>query len=220
MSEIEKIQSRRAAAIDSFLKTNKTAYWKMLNRIRKLLGIYLGYERTRTSIAKDIMNEIFGDIIDGTRAWDMEKSTIEQVLWANINSEVSNIARKEKKYVLIPAFDYEENDNDNENNNHNPKGMDSLINTPPEDIEGKIDTNAIEDYCMNEILKDDEVAQIVFMEMCEDKKQKQIAAYLGYSIEKTKVILRNIRRKISKQIPYHLIENLPIDLIDKILKQK
>ena len=33
------------------------------------------------------------------------------------------------------------------------KGMDLLINTPPEDIEGKMDAEAIENYCMNEILQ-------------------------------------------------------------------
>ena len=213
MSEIEIIQSRRAAAIGSFLKTNGDTFLKMLNKIRKLLRIYLGYKGTNASIEKGIMNEILGDIIDGTRAWDMDKSTIEQVLWANINSEVFNFARKEKKYIFIPAAEYEENEN-------SIKGMDLLINAPPEDIEGKIDTDAIENYCMNEILKDEEEAQIVFMEMCENKKQKQIASELGLSVEKTKGLIRNIKRKISKQIPYHLIENLPHDLIDKILKQK
>jgi len=213
MSEIEKIQYRRAAAIDSFLKTNGDTFLRMLNKIRKLLRIYLGYKRTNASIEKGIMNEILSDIIDGTRAWEMEKTTIEEVLWANINSEVFNFARKERKFVFIPAAEYEDNEKSN-------AGMDSLVNTRPEDIEGKIDSDVIENYCLNEILKDDDDAQIVFMEMCENKKQKQIASELGLSVEKTKSLIRNIKRKISKQIPYHLIENLPHDLIDKILNQK
>ena len=212
MSAIEIIQSRKAA-IESFLRTNGETYWRMLNKIRKLVGMYLGYERTNLSIEKGIMNEIFADIIDGTRAWDMEKVSIEQALWANINSEVFNFVRKEKKYTFIPAAEYGETED-------TIKGMDMLINTPAEDIEGKMDRVAIEKYCMNEILNDDDEAQLIFLQMCENKKQKQIADYMVMPVEKTERLIRNIRRKISKQIPYHLIENLPNELIEKILNQK
>ncbi len=213
MSAIEIIQSRKAA-IESFLRTNGETYWRMLNKIRKLVGMNLGYERTNLSIEKGIMNEIFADLIDGTRAWDMEKVSIEQALWANINSEVFNFVRKEKKYTFIPAAEYGETED-------SIKGMDLLINTPAEDIEGKMDRDAIEKYCMNEILNDDDdEAQLIFLQMCENIKQKQIADYMRMPVEKTERLIRNIRRKISKQIPYHLIENLPNELIEKILNQK
>ena len=208
MSELEIIQSRRAE-IESFLKSNDDTYLRMLNKIRMRLGIYLGYERTNFSIEIGIMNEIMGDILDGTRTWDMEKSTIEQVLWSNINSEVFNFARKEKKYVFIPSAEYADNDN-------NIRGMDLLINCPPVDIEGEIDAKAIEAFCFDKIFKDDDDAQIILDEMMKCKKQKEIADYLGIPVKKMEMKIRSIRSKIRMQLPPYLLENIPVDLKNKI----
>ena len=208
MSKIEIIQSRRAAAIQTFLSKNGDTYLRMINKIKKILGTYIGFERVNSSLAAEIMNEIFSDLIDGTRTWDMEILTLEKVLWKNVNSEISNFVKKEKRYTLTPSSN-DDVDND----------MDTLISTQPEDIEGNIDAEAIEAHCFDVIFKDDMNAQIILNEMLKGIKQKEIAEDLGMNLNEVKVIIRNIKRNISKKIPYHLIKNLPEDLIDKILKQ-
>ncbi len=205
-------QGRRAKAVSLFLANDQKTYLDMIYKTQKMLGNFLGFDDSIPSLAEGIMHEIFGDIIDGTRAWDKDKWKLEQVLWKNIFSEVSARVKKEKRYVLSPDCD----DGDSEGA---IKSINNLINTPPEDIEGNIDAETIEEFCRDKILIDDEDAQIVFNEMLTGKKQKQIADYLGITVEVVENTIRNIRRKIAKQIPFYLIENLPIDLKDKILKQ-
>lgn len=206
-------QRRRAEEISSFLEIKAETYLKMIKRINKLLSFYLGEDKADTIRAEGIMHEIFCDIIDGTRKWDMKKFNLEQVLWTDIRSEVSALAKKEKRYVLTYTPQSEEGNNDDLN------AMDNLANTSPDAIEGMIDAETLENYCRDVILKDDIDEQIIFNEMLTWKKQKQIADELGISVEKAEKSVRNIRRKISKQIPYHMIKNLPIQLIDKILNQ-
>ena len=211
MNEIELNQAGRAKAISSFLDTKRDTYLKMISKTRQLLTIYMGQGSLQFFNAEDIMHEIFSDIIDGTRTWDMDKWELEQVLWNVIYSEVSNLAKKERRY--IPALNSPDEDD-------TEAGMDKLVSTPPNDIEGSIDAEAIENYCMDVILKDNIDAQIVFNEMITGKKQKQIAEYLGISIIKTEDTIKYIRKKIKAQIPFHLIENLPFDLKDKLLNNK
>lgn len=208
--DTEKNLVERKTKIYDFLDTKKAVYLNMLDYAGKLLGIYLGAGFAKTNFAEGIMNEIFGDLMDGTRSWDMDKINIEQVLWKNIPSEVSNFAKKEQRFVPADTSVNEQNEDSN-------SYMDSLINTPPKDIEGTIDAVTIENYCVNNILTDDEDAKIVFDEMMLGKTQKQIAEYLGLTIREAENIIRRIRRKLSSNIPYHLLENLPVDLIDKII---
>ena len=208
----DKNQTLRTESISVFLRTKKDTYLKMISYIRKLLAVFFGSDFDLTKKAEGIMNEIFGDLIDGTRAWNMGSCNLEQVLWMDIKSEVSNFIKKEKRFVIASC-----GSSGDENGDGNIE-MDSLINTLPEDIEGGIDADYIENYCRDEILKNDEDAQIVFNEMLIGKKQKQIAGYLGLPENKTENIIRKIRRTISKQIPFCLLENLPPDLKDKILK--
>jgi len=70
---------------------------------------------------------------------------------------------------------------------------------------------------MNTILKDNEDAQIVLNELLLSKTQKQIAEDLGLSVRESEYTIRKIRRNVSAQIPFHLLENLPADLKDKII---
>lgn len=209
----ENNQKQRAIAISTFIEQQQNTYLSILHRTKKMLGMYLGYSKKNTSLAEGLMNEVFSDIIDGTRKWDMEKLKLEQVLRMNVKSEVYARVKKELRYLSTPVVS---NGYDEEPG----KTFDDLINTPPADIEGKIDADAIENYCCNVILKDDLDAQIVFNEMLTGKKQQQIAAYLGITVEQAEIIIRSIRRLISKQIPNHLIENIPKQLKLKILNQK
>ena len=129
---------------------------------------------------------------------------------ADYRSEISNLAKKERRFVSANKPGNGENDDADPD-------FDFLINTRPEDVEGSIDAVAIEDYCMNTILNDDEDAQIVLNEMLSGKTQKQIAEDLGLTVRESENIIRKIRRNISSQIPFHLLENLPVDLKDKII---
>lgn len=205
-------QRRRAQALSLFLDTKQAKYLEMVARTGSLLRIALGADKACTLSAEGIMHEIFCDIIDGTRVWDEDNYNLEQILWTNIRSEVSALTKKEKRYVL--TSNSQEGDESESN-----QGMDEFINDKPDDIEGNIDAENIENYCSSVILKDDEDAQIVFNEMLTGKKQKQIAEYLGISVEKAETTIRGIKRKISKQIPFHMIENLPFKLINKIINQ-
>lgn len=203
----------KAELINNFVKQCPKIYLGMINRAKKLLGLYLGFGEKYTSLAEGIMHEIFGDLIDGTRKWDVKELKLEQVLWTNIKSEVSNRVKKEKRYISTPAgksVEYEQAE----------KNFDEIIVTPPDDIEGQIDAKELEDYIMNVIFKDDEDSQIILSEMLLVKKQKEIAEYLGLTVDEVEYKIRNIKRKISKNIPRYLLDNISTELKTKILKQQ
>ncbi len=202
----------KAQAVTAFLSAKPERYLAMVYNVEKRLKFYLGEEKVSTALAKEVMSEVIFDVIDGKRKWDMNKFSAEQVLWYNIPSEVSALVKKELRYVPING---QTADDDDDNSN----SIENLASTPAEDIEGNLDAENIENYCLDVIFKDDLDAQIVFNEMLKGMKQKQIAEDLGISIEQAESIIRNIKRKISKQIPYHMIENIPFKLKDKILNQ-
>lgn len=202
--------SKRMERIQDFLDTKNDVYLKMLESTRKKIGVYFGSGFSKTCKAEVILHEVIGDLIDGTRDWDMDKYKLEQVLWMNIKSELSNLAKKEKRFVSAGNPVNGENEESNSD-------FDSLINTPAADVAGSIDADAIENYCTDVILKDDIDAQIVFNEMLTGKTQKQIAEDLGLTVRESESIIRKIRRNISNHIPFHLLENLPVDLKDKII---
>jgi len=154
-------------------------------------------------------------LIDGTRPWDMDKHSLEQVVNQNLRSEISNLAKKEKRYVIIKDFF----DEDNEDDNYNTE-MDKLVHTQAEDIEGKMDAEAILTFCNDKILKDDEDGKIVLDEMLQGKKQKDIASYLGITVEEAEVHIRRIRRKIRAELPSSLLKNIPENLINKMPNNK
>ncbi len=210
MNDLIKQECRRKA-IQYFINSNHKSYLDMVEYARKELGIFLGHEFMKTCKAEEIMDEIFSDLIDGTRAWDMNKFKLEQIMWGCIDSEVSNLAKKEKRYVSV------DNPHNNDDEDGNPK-MDILINTKPQDIEGFIDADIIEKHCREVILSDDVDAQIIFNEMIKEHKPKSISLDLGITVNEAEIAIRKIRRRISKNIPYHLLQNLPRDLIEKIQK--
>ena len=209
---IENDLNHKADAIKIFINQKPKVYLGMIHKAKIRLGAYLGFSEKITSIAEGIMHEIFGDIIDGTRAWDMETLKLEQVLWTNIKSEVSARVKKEIRYISTPVVS-------NAGEEKPEKSIDDLVNTKPEDVEGTVDAETIEAYCLDVILKDDYNGQIVFIEMLAGKKQKQIAEYLRITLKEAETFIRSIRRKISKQIPRYMLENLPKQLITKILNQ-
>jgi hypothetical protein len=210
--ESDSIIKQKALAIKSFMDLQPDTYLNMVHRAKIRLGTALGFSSRTTTLAEDIMNEVFCDIISGTRKWDMEKFKLEQVLWENIRSEVSARAKKEIRYVLTPTIS---NGGDDESG----RSIDDIISTKPEDVEGQVDAETIETYCCNVILKDDEDAQKVFNEMLNGKRQKDIADDLGMTVRETEAKIRNIRRMVSKQLPRYLMENLTKSLITKILNQ-
>ena len=202
---------QRTYAIESFIKNQKDDYLTMLYRTKKRLGLALGFSSRVTTIAEGMMNEVFSDLIAGTRKWDMEKFKLEQVLWMNLKSEVSARVKKEKRFVpTMVISEADENDG---------KCVDDLINTKPDDVEGSVDAETIQAYCFDTILKGDDDAQVVFDEMLKGKTQKQIAEYLHTTPDKAEIKIRSIRRKISREIPRYMLENLPKSLITKILNQ-
>lgn len=209
--ESENIVKQRAEEVEFFIKNKKNTYLNMVHKTKQRLGLALGFSPRITTLAEGIMNEVFSDIIDGTREWNMEKYKLVQVLWTNIKSEVSARVKKEKRFVPIFAA--------SEANENNGKCIDDLINTKPEDIEGTIDAETIQSYCFDTILGNDEDAQIVLDEMLKGKKQKQIAEYLGTTPDEVEIKIRNIRRTVAKQLPQYMLENLPKSLITKILNQ-
>ena len=202
-------QECRRKAIKDFINSNRKLYFDMIEYARKKLGIFLGPDFMKTCKAEEIMNEIFGDLIDGTRTWDMHNLKLEQIMWRCIDSEVSNLAKKEKRYVSV------DNLRNSDDEDCNPK-IDILINTEPDDIEGSIDADNLENYCRDVILAGDIDAQIILNEMIKDHKPKMISLDLGISESEAETAVRKIRRRISRNIPYHLIQNLPKDLIEKI----
>ena len=208
----DKNQTLRAEHITVFITAKRITYLSMIDYIRKRLAVHLGADFNNTCRAEEIMHEIFGDLIDGTRAWNMDKYNLEQVLWMDIKSEISNLAKKEKRFVSVPCKSYDEEDNGG------IKNMDALVNTLPEDVEGSIDAESIEKYCFDVLLKDDEDSQIIFNELLLGNKQKKIAGDLGLSEDQTEIIIRKIRRTISKNIPSYMLENLSPGLKEKILK--
>jgi len=210
--ESDSITKQKALAVESFTKNQQDTYLNMLYRTKKRLGIALGFSSRVTTIAQGIMNEVFSDIIDGTREWDMEKLKLEQVLWMNMKSEVSNRIKKEIRYIPTPVI--------NDTGEDDPgRCIDDLVNTKPEDIEGSVDAETIQTYCFDTILKGDDDSQIILDEMLKGKKQKQIAEYLGTTPDEAEIKIRNIRRTIARQIPQYMLENLPKSLITKILNQ-
>jgi hypothetical protein len=211
--ESDSIVKQRALAVESFSKNQQDTYLNILHRAKIKLGVALGFSTRVTTIAQGIMNEVFSDIIDGTRKWDMEKLKLEQVLRMNMKSEVSARVKKEIRYIPTPALN-ETGDDDT------GRCMDDLINTKPEDVEGTVDAETIESYCYDIILKGDEDAQIVFNEMLTGKKQQQIAKELGITLDEAETTIRSIRRKISRELPRYMLENLPKLLITKILNQQ
>lgn len=210
--ESDSITKQKALAVESFTKNQQDTYLNMLYRTKKRLGIALGFSSRVTTIAQGIMNEVFSDIIDGTREWDMEKLKLEQVLWMNLRSEVSARVKKEKRYLPTPVISEKGEDDPG-------RSIDDLVNTKPEDIEGAVDAKTIESYCFDVILKGDEDAQIILNEMLTGKKQREISKELGISLDKTETTIRNIRRSVSKQLPPYMLKNLPEKLITKILNQ-
>ena len=202
----------RHSLIKEFINNNHDTYLNMIDWAQSMLCDFLGPQFIKSNTGEGIMHEVIGDLIDGTRKWEINKFTPEQMLWGNIKSEVSNVAKKEIR--LVPTGK-PPGDNDEYNDD-----IDTLINTPPEDVEGEIDADEIENYCRDVILKDDIDAQIIFNEMLTGKTQKQIAEYLGLNADTIESSIRTIRRKISRQFPRHLLQNLPIDLKLKILNYK
>ncbi len=210
--ESDSIIKQRALAVESFSKNQQDTYLNILYRTKIRLGMALGFSSRITTIAQGIMNEVFSDIIDGTREWDMERLKLEQVLWINMKSEVSARVKKEIRYIPTPVI----NDTGEDDTG---RCMDDLISTKPEDVEGTIDANTIESHCFDIILKDDEDAQIVLNEMLNGKKQKDIADDLGLTVRETEAKIRSIRRRVSNQIPHYMLKNLNKSLITKILNQ-
>ena len=208
----DSIIKQRALAVESFTKNQQATYLNILYRAKIRLGMALGFSTRVTTIAQGIINEVFSDIIDGTREWDMGKLKLEQVLWMNMKSEVSARVKKERRYIPTPVI----NDTGEDDTG---RCMDDLINTKPEDVEGTMDADNLENYCAKVILKDDEDAQIVFNEMLNGKKQKDIADDLGLTVRETEAKIRSIRRRVSKQIPHYMLENLNKSLITKIFNQ-
>ena len=206
------LNMEKAQAVTAFLSAKPERYLAMVYNVEKRLKFYLGEEKVSTALAKEVMSEVIFDVIDGKRKWDMNKFSAEQVLWYNIPSEVSALVKKELRYVPVNGR-IEDVDDDNSNS------IENLASTPAEDIEGNIDAGNLEKYCLEIILKDDVDAQIVFLEMLQGKYQAEIADYTHYKVEDVEKIIRSIRRKISKKIPYHMIENIPFKLKDKILNQ-
>ncbi len=210
--ESDNITKQKALAIKSFIDKQPDTYLNMLHHIKKRLGIALGFSSRITTLAQGIMNEVFSDLIDGTREWDMEKLKLEQVLWMNLRSEVSNRVKKEIRYIPTPVI----NDMGEDEQGRN---IDDLVNTKPEDVEGSIDAETIQAHCFDVILGDNEDSQIIFNEMLEGKKQQQISKELGITLEEAETTIRGIRRKIAKQIPRYMLLNLSKSLREKILNQ-
>jgi len=209
--ESENIVRQRAKAVEFLIKNQKDTYLNMVHKTRLRLGMALGFSPRVTTLAEGILNEVFSDIIDGTREWNMEKYKLVQVVWMAAKSEVSARIKKEKRFV--PAQTVSKADEDNN------KCIDDLVNTKPEDIEGSVDAETIQSYCFDTILKGDDDSQIILDEMLKGKKQKQIAEYLGTTPDEAEIKIRNIRRTIARQIPQYMLENLPKSLITKILNQ-
>lgn len=210
--ESDNITKQKALAIKSFINEQPDTYLNMLHKAKLRLGLALGFNTRVTTLAEGIMNEVFSDIIAGTRKWDMEKHKLEQVLWMNLRSEISARVKKEKRY--LPTQVVSEISEDEQG-----RSIDDLVNIKPEDVEGAIDAKTIESYCFDIILKDDEDAQIIFNEMLEGKKQQQISKELGITLEEAETTIRGIRRKIAKQIPRYMLSNLSKSLREKILNQ-
>lgn len=201
---------QRTYAIESFIKNQKDDYLTMLYRTKKRLGLALGFSSRVTTIGEGMMNEVFSDLIAGTRKWDMEKFKLEQVLWMNLKVKFLQELKRKRFVPTMVISEADENDG---------KCVDDLINTKPDDVEGSVDAETIQAYCFDTILKGDDDAQVVFDEMLKGKTQKQIAEYLHTTPDKAEIKIRSIRRKISREIPRYMLENLPKSLITKILNQ-
>lgn len=210
--ESENITKQKALAIKSFIDQHPVTYLNMVNKAKLRLGSALGFNSRTATLAEGIMNEVFSDLIAGTREWDTEKLKLEQVLWMNMKSEVSNRVKKEIRYIPTPVINEMGEDEQG-------RSIDDLVHTKPEDVEGTVDAETIEAHCFDVILKDDLDAQIIFDEMLKGKKQQQISKELGITLEEAETKIRSIRRNIARQIPRYMLENLSKSLITKILNQ-
>ncbi len=142
------LNMKKAHAVAAFLSAKPERYLAMVHHTEKRLKFYLGEEKVSTALAEQVMSEVISDVIVDTRKWDMNKYSAEQVLWYNIPSEVSALVKKELRYVPING---QTADDDDDNSN----SIENLASTPAEDIEGNIDAENIENYCLDVIFKDD-----------------------------------------------------------------
>ena len=205
--------NQRLEAIKDLIEKRPGDYLRMVEKAEKTLAFYLGTDYMKTNFAEEILHEVFCDLIDGTRCWDLDKYTIDQVVFMDIKSEISNLTKKEKRYITVNEY----NENESGDNNND---IDSIINIEPEDIEGIIDAESIERYCFEKILNGDRMGQIILNEMLEGKTQKQIAEFMGITVEAAAVHIQRIRRKIRNKLPGFLLKNIPKELINKIQNNK
>ncbi len=197
------ISEQKIEAINNLIKEEGgNEFLRMTDYTHRLMLVRLGKEFMKTNKAEDILHEVIGDLIDGTRAWDMEKITIKQAFYMNIKSEVDWLVKKERRYYSIKE------DEDTDDENYKP-ALNKITSPAYFDFDGEIDAERIKDYCFNEILKDDEDGQIVLDEMLNNMKQKQIAEYLGISVDEAEVIVARVRRNIRKKLPVSFLLNTP-----------
>jgi RNA polymerase sigma factor (sigma-70 family) len=198
----------KLAAIKELIEERPEDYLMMIKKTEKTMTAYLGKDSAKTFRAQDVLHEVFGDLLTGTRKWDMEKHTLEQVVFMDMRSEMYNIARKQKKYITLGGKNNESDDFNQE--------MDKIIYTRPPDVEGSIDAEELRRSIFEDIISDDEKGKLILTEMILGKPQKQIASELGMSVEETENHIQKVRRRIRKNLPKEKIENIPDDIINEM----
>jgi hypothetical protein len=184
-------------------------YLNVLKFTENQMMTALGKENIKTQRAEEMLHEVIADLIDGTRKWDPEKHNLEQVMMMNLKSEIDGLKKKEKRYILVDTCEDEET---------GCSMIDKLIHSPPLDIEGGMDAEELLNYIINVIFEGQRTEQTVVYELTKWKTQKQIAKYLNISVDKAEILIAKVRRNIRKKLPISYLENIPINLLNKIFR--
>lgn len=201
------VRERKLEAIKDLIVSRSETYLKFVRFTKKTMAEMI---RGNTVYeADDYLQEIFTDLIDETRAWDIDTYSIDQILFLLIKSKVSNEA---KKSARMKTLDKESGEGDFTYTEEAENWA-----APPEDIEGEIDAVRIRDYFLS-FFEYDETGYVVLLEMINGSKQKDIANYLRISDDEAKVEIARVRRIIKRSASISYLANIPLTILNKIFK--
>ena len=188
--------------IENLLSNNERLY-KIRAYVRKFLKDNTRFEFARSYTPDDIINGVFEKILTGNYSWDKSVCTFDYLFWLRLKTYLGNIIKHEKWLKVVPL-----NDNDspyvNDDCEYMYKDDDAVV-----DAEFMIESNQLNIEEMNscidpleltraafEIFSDSPEEFCVLDELYKGKKPREIASYLGITVE----TFFNIRKRIKRTL--------------------
>jgi len=146
--------------------------------------------------AEDIVMELIGKILDGTRVWDPEKcADLDNFIYMNTRSIVDGKFKNRDKVLpqkVNASTRYGDRETDLIETNHK---------TDKYYILHEIELKEKLENCYKQLSDDDDCA-IVFLEWKEGKTTREISESLGITVEEVERIKKRLRYKIKRKIDY------------------